>query len=368
MKIYVKKETLLGAIKNVQKAVDSSENANYVHLQAENGILSLAVCGNLLSIRCKLLAEEVVVEEPGSVFLSVSKFYHCISLMPNEKLQIQTKENTLVVSRKKTRMVLDTTTKVPVLEFSSFNETAVKITISEIVLKQLIEDVVYAASADTENNTPASSVNIEIVDGALRMTACDGIQVSRRDIDLKDKVSSDTTAKCMIKKRNLVMIGSLLVPSFDNMAEFCIGNMKYGIRTRNIEVVGAILFGDYYNMQKLFTEPPSETEIKMSKEELLAAMKRCAYAIDESSRRPCIIEGKNTVRIHAKGKIEVEEELFADIDGAPFRFGVNPNCMENLLKVYPEEMVTMSFKGKKLPLYVKHGSYTMLLALTSIPD
>ena len=367
MKICVEKGKLLGAIKNVQKAVDSSENANYVHLKAENGIVSLAVCGNLLSIRCKLLAGEAIIEEPGSVFLSVNKLFHCVSLMPDDKLQLQTKGNTLVVSRKKTRMVLDTTTKAPVLEFSGFNEQAVKISISEILLKQLIEDVVYAASADTENNIPASSINIEIIDGTLRMTACDGIQVSRRDVDLKDKVSSDTSAKCMIKKRNLVMIGSLLVPSFDNMADFCIGNMKYGIRTRNIEVVGAILFGDYFNMATLFAEPPSKTDIKVNKEELLAAMKRCSYAIDESSRRPCIIEGENTIKIYAQGKIEVEEEIFADITGESFRFGVNPICMENLLKVYPEETVTISFKGSKLPLYVKHGSYTMLLALISIP-
>ena len=63
--------------------------------------------------------------------------------------------------------------------------------------------------------------------------------------------------------------------------------------------------------------------------------------------QPTIFDIDRTINVHMDGKVTVDEELAADVEGKPLRIGLSPAIMKGILKAYPEDEIEMHFYGKK---------------------
>ena len=104
---------------------------------------------------------------------------------------------------------------------------------------------------------------------------------------------------------------------------------------------------------------------------LMDTVNRCAYAFLPSSvatPKPTIFNINRTINIHMDGKVTVDEELAADIEGDPLKIGVSPSLMKGILKAYPNEEMEIYFYGRRSPIVFMGNTAKFLLLPVNIQD
>ena len=123
------------------------------------------------------------------------------------------------------------------------------------------------------------------------------------------------------------------------------------LETETDKVSGALTGGRFYEYERLFPDKSPVVKIRVDKAILMDTIGRCAYALMPAMSgnvpQPTIFDIDRTINVHMDGKVTVDEELAADVEGKPLRIGLSPAIMKGILKAYPEDEIEMHFYGKK---------------------
>ena len=234
-----------------------------------------------------------------------------------------------------------------VLPFQALEGEEKRLSLNAYTFKQMITDVLFACYRG-EENPQMSSVYFEIADSTVQVTALDGHQIAIRKEEVKP---TGIHANCMIRGAILSAILPLIPSDIEKEVTFVIGENRFLLETETDKVSGALTGGRFYEYERLFPDKSPVVKIRVDKAILMDTIGRCAYALMPAMSgnvpQPTIFDIDRTINVHMDGKVTVDEELAADVEGKPLRIGLSPAIMKGILKAYPEDEIEMHFYGKK---------------------
>lgn len=363
MKIKCMKRNLLKAVRMVKKAIrkTTSVYTEAVFLKTENDYLELTTNNMTSGIQTRTLVE---VLEVGDCCVYCEQLEKVLDLMPErEDIVLETKGSELLVRSGSVKMKLCTMDTEKFNSLKSEEDDAVEFELSECLFREIVRDVMFAASNDRQDKKMAS-IFLHIQDNELSLTALDGHRIARRNIKIN---THGEKAKCMIEYKELVNIVSLFSDDLMNVMHLRIGKNSFVIQNKEIYASGQIVDGEYFAIDKFMdiANAPIQTTVMIEKEELEQALLRCEYAID--STKPMILEIGKTLKMTAdSNRASIDEEIAANITGTELKIGMNPKYLRDIIKVYPGDSVKIEFINAKSPIYIFKDGYFYLLLPVNI--
>ena len=192
MKVSCLQENLAKGLSMVSRAVAPRTATlpvlTHVLLSTDSGRLKIAATNLELGVTCWIGAK---VESEGSIALPARTFSDLVSLLPQDKVELDLNERTQTVRVQSGRT--DANVKgIDAQEFPiipTFNTgTASVAYINPTVLKKMISQVVFAAAID-ESRPMLTGVQIRLDGKSITMVATDGFRLSMRKSDLIEPVA-----------------------------------------------------------------------------------------------------------------------------------------------------------------------------------
>lgn len=283
MKIQVNKDNLSQKLSFVNRSVSVKNQlpilANIL-LETIDGKLILK--GTDLEIGIEAVCDATILE-PGGITVPVKQFFELISSLSEDLIYLETKENSFIVTSKKTRSVFQTINKD---EFPKLYEEKGDLIarLKTEYLKEDLSSLVFAASLD--NTKPALSGLLlkEEKEGFL-LVATDGYRLSLKrhqavSITKVDNLNSDTTMiipsrifreLSLVKENKLEIL--MYVSKSSNQVIFEAGD---------ILIVGRLIEAIYPNYEKIIPLDFSAS-VEFDREEMLKAVKICSIFARDSA-------------------------------------------------------------------------------------
>lgn len=352
MKFIISKEDLVKAIKKVNGGIGvggSGKDLDYLKISADSEGVTFMTTGRLLGIKTKV-NDHVEVIETGECCTNCRRALEMATLMPEGMITIRQKDASFFMESDRCRLKGEVGDLEKVLPFQSLEGEEQKVCLNAYTFKQMVSDVLFACYRN-EENPQMSSVYFEIEDSEVKVTALDGHQIAVRKEAVKP---TGVTASCMIRATILTAVMPLIPLNLEKEISLVIGKNRFLLETDTEMVSGALTAGNYFDYSRVFPEKEPFVKVTIEKALLMDTIERCAYALMPAGSginpKPTILEIDQTIRVHMNGKIVVEEELTADVEGGTLKIGISPAIMKGILKVYPEDEVGIKFYGSKEPI------------------
>lgn len=262
--------------------------------------------------------------EPGGITVPVKQFFELINSLPLEKIDLELKENSLIVTSKKTKSVFQTINKD---EFPKlYEEKGILIArLKSEYLKKDLSSLIFAASLD--NTKPALSGLLlkEEKEGFL-LVATDGYRLSLKrhqatSITRVDNLNSD--ASMIIPSRIFRELSMMKNDNEDILMYVSKSNNQVAFEVGDILIVGRLIEATYPNYEKIIPLDFSAS-VEFDREEMLKAVKICSiFARDSANIVRLTIEkekiivssqtasiGENSVSVEARLTGEENEIAF----------------------------------------------------------
>ena len=369
MKFTILKEDLCKSLKKVIGGigVGGSKDTDYLKITASSEGVEFMTTGSLVGIKTRIDGYVTVVEE-GECCTSCKKALDMASLMPEGMLTVRQEERGFFIESDRCRLKGEVGELENVLPFLEPEGEEQKVTINAYTFKQMVTDVLFACMKESTSQPQMSSVYFEIKDSSIQVTALDGHQIAVRMEDVKP---TGIQTDCMIRASILTAILPLIPLDLEKEISLVIGKNRFFMSTDTEKVSGALTNGKYFDCSKLFPKESPVVKINIEKNVLMDTVNRCAYAFLPSSvatPKPTIFNINRTINIHMDGKVTVDEELAADIEGDPLKIGVSPSLMKGILKAYPNEEMEIYFYGRRSPIVFMGNTAKFLLLPVNIQD
>ena len=348
MKIKIAKEDLVKALKKVigGVGVGGTKDLDYLKITTVSTGVEFMTTGRLLGIKTKV-NNYVEVLEPGECCTNCRRALEMASLMPEGMITLRQKDSSFFMESERCRLKGEVGDLEKVLPFQELEGEEKKAQLNAYTFRQMISDVLFACYKGEENPT-MSSVNFEIEDSIVKVTALDGHQIAVRKEEVKP---TGITADCMIRAAILTAILPLIPFDVEKEVSFVISNNRFLLETEDDMVSGSLTSGTFYDYARMFPDKAPLVKVVIDKALLMDTIGRCSYALMPAMSgnvpQPTIFDIDRTISIHMDGKITVDEELAADVEGESLKIGLNPTIMKSILKAYPEDEVELQFYGKK---------------------
>lgn len=286
-----------------------------VLIEAKEGSLVISATDLEIGIEAHIPA---TIEEEGATTVPARLFLEFVTNLPQDKVSLQTVEEGLEISSKRTRAVLQTTTKE---EFPTlFENKGTKVFSMEPgMFKEAFEKIVFAASIETTR--PAlSGVLVKRTQEGVILVATDGYRLSC------DVISTETPlaqgAKLLIPAK--IIREALSLGGQGEVTLYVYEESHQVIFEQNdVILVGRLIEADFPNYEKIL---PTDfaTQARFDRENMLKAVKTTTIFAREvanvmrlainkekiivSAKTPSL--GENTAEVEAQVKGEENEIAF----------------------------------------------------------
>lgn len=352
MKFYCKKTDLLNCIQIVQKVIKTNSTVpilDGILIQAEDGKVKLT--GYDLETGIESDLESDVIEE-GSVVVNSKYFGDIIRMLSEEMTTIEVDDRYNVsINSGDAHTVLkgnaaDTYPKIPVIETNN------KITVSQKMIKEMVDSVYFAVSKDGQRQN-LTGCNLESDGSTITMVAIDGFRMALR----RESVGSDfPTMNFIIPGKALseaskIFDGSsesteVIIYSSTNHLLFDIGSVR---------IISRLLSGPFVNYNAIIQKNP-KTVITIDRKKLLNAINRAALIIMSDEKR-CPVQLKmtdsDTLLIAANAEAGTHKETISiDSEGEAIDIDFNSKYFIEALKVIDDDVIRIEFNGSQGPCII----------------
>jgi DNA polymerase III subunit beta len=288
-----------------------------VLLETEGNKLKISSTDLEIGIEVFIQAE---IQEKGSTTVSARTFIELINSIADDTITLETTDNTLVVTSKKTKSVFQTinSSEFPKL----YKEKGEKIAILyEEQMQKDFSAIIFAAAVDTTR--PAlSGVMMKSEEEGFLLVATDGYRLSLKHHKIENK-NNNTSAIYIIPARVFKELLAIKEESKEVEVYASVENSQVLFVQGETVLIGRLIEGAFPNYEKII---PADFSVsaEFDREEMLKAVKICSiFARDTaniiklslqkdkivvSSQSPSI--GENTVTVDAVLKGEENEIAF----------------------------------------------------------
>lgn len=381
MKIICSQESLLHGIQTVQKGISSR-----IGLPIYNGILFEANEDNKvhlfatdleIGIDCYIPAQVV---ETGSTVIPSRIISELIKKFPEGKIEIECKDNNITTVRENNSnyKILGFSAE----EFSNFPEIKMraKIKLNQKLLKEAIQQVIFAASRD-ENRTFLNGALFKIIDNKIEVVTTDSHRLSLKNIK-PIKIESLLTegVEVIIPYRALSELSRLLLDNKEVFIEVRIGEKQILFilfpdgQKNSIRIYSRLIEGQFPDYHQIIPDS-FKTEIKVNTKDFMDKMERISLFVREDL---------NTVKMEAINKTgdqkeerceiilkaespstgEASEKIFCLKKGEDITITFNTNYILDVLKIIKKENTVIKLNDPLNPVIItpdEDKNYTYIL-------
>ena len=360
MKILCNNASLCGAVTNVSKAVSERaalKSLEGIKFKLENSMLELT--GYDLEIGIKTVIP-VKSDDSGEFILNARLFAEMIRKMPSEEILIEVSENFQVTISGGV-----TTFNIPATSAEEYpalpkKEEENKITISQPVLKDMINQTKFAVAV-TDLKPVLKGELFEIENGTLTLVALDGYRLAVR----YEPIKYDGSLKFVVPAKTLSEIAALLGDNDEETASVYLSKNHVVFELNGYLVYSRLIEGEFHPYKSAIPTTCT-TEVIVDRKELIAALERSLILISDRTPSParCYFEN-NSIKINCSTSVgKITDEIKADIAGPVIEIGFKCKYLLDPLKVIKEDKVKLQMSGSLLPMKIvpcEGDAYTYLV-------
>ncbi len=353
MKISLPKSELQRGLSRIQSIVEKRNTmpilAN-VLLDAsggEEGTLEFAATDLEVGIRSLHSAE---VETPGRVTASAKKLYEIVRELPDEPVHIEVTSDAYLsirCARADFTLAGNSAEEYPTLPTASPGSVA---TVQAVVLGQMIERTMYAASVD-ETRYNLNGVFVERVPETekLRMVATDGHRLAYVDRALSVDFGG-LESGVIIPRKGLAELKKLVDEEDADEVEIGFEGNSALVRKRGVTLVMRLIEGEFPNYRQVIPKQQGR-QLVLPSEILVQALRRVALLSSERSRAVKLELSSGLLKLSSNNPDlgEAHEELDIDYDGEELEIAFNARYLTDCLTVMGAKEVRLGIQDGLSP-------------------
>jgi DNA polymerase-3 subunit beta len=357
MKFTIGKNELLRGVGRIQSVVEKRNTmpilAN-VYLDAQksgkDGVLELAATDLEVGIRSTHPAD---VKKTGRITVSAKKLHEILRELPEEPIQIEATPNaylSLRCARAAFDLAGNAAEEYPALPALGAAES---LSVAGLLLGQMIERTMYAASAD-ETRYNLNGVFIEYIPETqkLRMVATDGHRLAYVDRPLGVELGN-LGRGVIIPRKGLAELKRLVDEDDSDEIELGFEASNAVVRKRGVTLSMRLIEGEFPNYRQVIPQP-GKHQIVMPTEPLVQALRRVIVIAAERSRAVKLELGAGTLRLSSNNPDlgDAREELDADYMGEELALAFNARYLLDALSYLGAKEVRLGFQDAVSPAQV----------------
>ena len=351
MKLICSKNLLNDAISMAQKAIATRSTLPILDgllFEADGDTLIITGYDLETGIECTV---DTDVIRPGKVVVNSKMIGDIIRKLPEEIINIEVDDNYLIkITSGKARfrikgIAAEDYPKIPIVE------EAEQLSVSQDVLREMISQTIFAASAD-ENRPILNGIKVISQANKLELIAIDGFRLAIRREEFADELPA---MSFIVPAKAMQEVAGVLDP-VDKPVKIYPSHNHILFDTGTVKLVSRLLQGEYMDYNKVV---PSEAMSKMNlnARDMLNAIDRASLVINVDQRRfPVTIknEDQSTISISSQTDLgEVHEEIPVELTGDQVDADYNPKYFIDALRSIIEENITLEFSGTFGPCLIK---------------
>lgn len=352
MKFLCNKSDLIEAVSIVQKAIKTNTTIQILDgilIQCEFNKIKLTGYDLETGIEADLVGE---VLEEGSIVINSKYFGDIIKKLPEEMTTISTDDrNTVsIISGVSNTNIkgnpADSYPKIPIIENSN------KITISQKMLKNMIDKTIFAVCKD-EARASLTGCCLESDGSVVTMVAIDGFRMALR----KEEAGEQFPEMSYIIPGKALSEAAKIFDGDDENKEVIIYSSSNHLLfdVGNVRIVSRLIQGPFVNYNSIIRKNPT-TVMKIDRKSLYDAIERAALIIMTDERR-CPVQLKmvdsNTLMIMSNAEAGAHKEsIDVEVDGELVDIDFNYKYFLEVLKNIDEDIIRVEFNGPQGPCII----------------
>lgn len=347
MKFVCSKSELNEAISTVQKAVMAKATLPVlegIYIEADEKV---KLIGNSFDLGIEFFINADIMDK-GSIVLNSKILGDIIRKLPDSEIFFEVKDNyNTIIECGNSYFEIKGMSSESFPMLPEVEETK-KVSIPQVLLKEMIKKTIYAISSD-ENRKILTGSLIEVKNGEFTIVSLDGFRLATAKVMIKE----DVEFEAVIPGKNLSEIHKILEAKDDEI-KITLSENQALFEMDNCRIISKLLSGEYMNYRNFIPEQ-FETVIIVNTRELISSIERASLLTNEDKRYPVkfiITDEKLTVTSSAEIGIS-KDELEVQVDGGNITIGFNPRYFLDSLKVIDEEKINISFSSSIGPSIIK---------------
>ncbi len=294
-------------------------------------------------IRTRLEAE---VSEPGSIVLNAKLFGDIVRKMPDDTVSFDCGADMMVhITCGMSSFDIMGTSAEDYPELPGV-DTLQRVSVKEGVLKELIEETLFAVSTNEARPIHTGSL-FEIEGEELTVVSVDGFRLALRREKLEQP--SEEIISFVVPGSALSEVEKIASPS-EEPAEICLGEKHILFLIGSTELVSRRLEGEFLDYKKSIP-PTGKIVVSVDRRELMDVIERISLLISEKYKSPVrcrFADGKLRVSTAtALGKAVDECQIAGD--GGELEIGFNNRYLLDALKAAPADTVRLQLNSAVAP-------------------
>ena len=349
MKFTCSRDTLIGAINTVQKAVSSKTTLPILEgilIEAENNHLKLTSNDLEIAIECVIEAD-VTVE--GSTVIMSKMLGDVVRKLTDDEIFIEMCDNSIV----------NIDTRFSHFEIKCINpqgfpkvmeiEKEQSFTISQNILKEMIKETVFAVS-DDDSRPIFKGVYVECKDDNVNFVATDGFKLA---MVTKNENASEREFSCIIPGKTLNEVAKIIKDDESKVTMYFSSNQLMFV-SDNCKIVARLIEGEYLNYRVMIPKD-FKTTVNIKLKELLSSIERASLVMNDEKKSPLnfLIDNDNII-ITANAELGSSKEVVScESFGERLEIRFNSRNILDTLKVIGDEEIKMSYTTNMGPCVIE---------------
>lgn len=349
MKILCDKQTLLGAVTNVSRAVLGNKAIlpalEGILMRANHNSLFLAGYNSEMAITTTI---EVSVTEPGDIVLPSKLFNDIVRKLPGDTVELTVDERLAVNVRSGSsdfHIMGISASEYP--EIPTVND-ATGVLLPQDTLHNMIRQTIFAVSS-TDERPVHKGILFDMDGGVLNLVAVDGSRLALRS----ESINNTDSMHFVVPGRTLQEVMRLLTPDDGGMISLSVGRRHIIMEINGYAVISKLLDGEFLPYQRAIPQTTTTTVI-INTREFIDAVDRASLIINDRLKSPiiCRLE-ENAVTVMCNTPMgRAMDVVLASIVGPGEEMGFNSQYLLDALKNTESDEVKLEINGALSPLKI----------------
>ena len=354
------KSNLVQALGITMKAVPTRTSLPILEcflVEAKNGRVSLTANDMEMAIKTETGG---LINEEGKIALDAKLFSEIVRKLPEDEIRLRVDSNLQVeITSGKAKFVISGKNGEDFIGLPDM-EKGTPIVISELTLKQIIDQTIFSTAAN-ENNKMMTGELFEINNNMLRVAALDGHRIAIRYCVLNDYYEAKSV---IVPGKTLGDISRILSGDMSRNVEIYLGKNHILFMFGETMVVSRLIDGEYFRINQMITDN-HETKLVFNRRELLDCIERSVLLVRESDKKPLILDIQGDKVVLTMNSIigSMKEEITVEKEGRDIMIGFNPRFLIDALRAIDDEEINLYLTNARAPGFIKdeEGTYIYLI-------
>lgn len=340
MQIKINREVLLKPLINVTGIVERRHTLPILSnllVEAENNTIKLTATDLEMQISLKVASE---FKDAFSTTISAKKFLDiCRSLPEGIDIDMQTKDNRMMVKAGKSRFNLQT---LPAADYPIMTKVAgesIKINISQIEFKRLLKQVEFAM-AQQDIRYYLNGLLLEVNENKLNLVGTDGHRLSFTSATLNQSYEKSDV---ILPRKTVIELIKLLEDNDEEVA-IEIANGQVNFSFGEISLISKVIDGKFPDYHRVIPKGHNNT-FTVNRVEILTAMQRASILSNEKYRGIRMVLSEDNIKLISTNteQEEAEEELEITYKQEALDIGFNVTYLIDVLNNTQQLNINFSF-------------------------